>query len=117
MGQVVLRHLPKDVVSVPAVVHLEVEDDRNAMLMRGIDQLLELIRRAIGGFNCVEEGWVVSPAEITRKFVDGHQLYCCDVQVIDVIVLPISVHLLGDALQWRQPNIPVGKAQRVELVN
>ena len=80
------------------MVHLKIEDDRNPTLMCGIDQLLELIRRAIGGFNCVEEGWVVSPAEITRKFVDGHQLYCCDVQVVDVIVPPVSVHLLGNAL-------------------
>src|ERR1700720_2613890 len=37
MGYVVLRHLPKDVVSVPAMVHLEIEDNRDAMLMRGID--------------------------------------------------------------------------------
>ena len=73
------------------MVQFEIEDDRDAVLVRGVYQLFELIRRAIGGLNCVEKGRIISPAKITREFIDGHELHGSDVQVVDVIVMPVAV--------------------------
>ena len=74
MGDVVLGDLPQDVVAAAAVVEHQIEDDRDAVAMRGVDQLLELVGRAVGGFDGVEERRVVAPADVAGELVDRQQL-------------------------------------------
>jgi len=114
---IVLCRLPEDVVAAAAVIHDHIEDYRDAVLVRGVDQPLQLVGRPIGGFDGVEEGRVVAPAKVARELAHGQELDGGDVKIVQIVVMRVAVQLLGDTLQRRQCRIAIGEAQRMKLVN
>ena len=117
VADVVLGDLPQDVVAAAAVVEDQVENDGDAVAMRRVDQLLELIGRAVGRFDGVEEGRVVAPADVARELVDWQQLNGGDAEFIEVVVAAVAVEFLGDPLERRQRGVAVREPQRMQLVD
>ena len=58
----------------PEVVVDHVENHRQAKAMGGVDQVLELFGRTIGGLGCIEQHPVVAPIALAGKLRDRHQL-------------------------------------------
>ena len=78
------------------VVHDEVDDDRDAALVGGLDQGPELVGRAVVGLDCPVVGDVV--AVIARGFRDRHQPHTGNAQVVrraGVAIVQV-VQLLGE---------------------
>ncbi len=65
---------PQVVAVGPEVVIDNVEKHHQPVAMGGVDQLLELFRRAVGGFGRVRQNPVVAPIAIAGKFRQRHQL-------------------------------------------
>src|SRR5689334_4302648 len=67
------------------VVINNVEDDGEALLMTGIDELLQANRTAVAALCSVWKHAVVSPVSIAGKLRDGHKFDCGDAELNEII--------------------------------
>ena len=70
------------------VVVDDVEEDGEAAGMAGLDEPLQLLRRAIPRSGRIEENAVISPISSSRKLGDRHQLDGSRAELLDVIEMP-----------------------------
>ena len=70
------------------VVVDDIEEDGEAAGMAGLDEPLQILRRAIPRSGRVEEDTVISPISSTWKFGDRHQLDGSRAELLDVIEMP-----------------------------
>ena len=69
------RRIGGEIVPVrPEVVVDDVEEDHQAEAVRGVDQRLQLVRRAVGGVGREGQHAVIAPVALAGEIVDRHQL-------------------------------------------
>ena len=69
-----LRCVEMQVVPVrPEVIVDHVEKDHQPMVVRGIDQRLQVVGRPVGGIGRIRQHAIIAPVAQTREIVDRHQ--------------------------------------------
>ena len=79
------RRIGGEIVPVrPEVVVDDVEEDHQAEAVRGVDQGLQIVGRAIGGVGREGQHAVVAPVALAREIVDRHELDGGDAELSQV---------------------------------
>src|SRR5262245_49611908 len=97
------------------MVVYHVEDDGQTVAVSHINEMSQVVRRAIGGLGREERGRVIAPRAVHGELVYGQRLDAVEPHVPDVRELAQDVLQVGRGLVELIPA--AGKAPNVELVN
>ena len=85
-----LRRIAREIVPVrPEVVVDDVEEDHQPVVVRGVDQRLEIVGRAVGAIRRERQHAVIAPVARAGKIVDRHQLDGGDAESASAVELAL----------------------------
>ena len=106
--------LPQVEVRGAEVVVDDVDDDRQAVLVAGFDEVAQLFRAAVGALDGEDVGRVVTPRVVPGELHERHELDGVDAQVDEVVDLRLDVGQVGGLVVVR---ILVEEGSDVHLVD
>ena len=87
----------------------EIGDHRDAARVRGVDEFLDIGRRAVRALDRVGERAVVAPRHIGRELADRHELDRVDAEILQVVELGLG------QVERRRRDAVRGLAERAEM--